>query len=295
MLSIDPIITDPTIMYQYLIGAVAPRPIAFVSTINAAGETNVAPFSFFNAFSGNPPIVGFSSSSIKSDGTEKDTLLNVRTLRECVINVVNYNIVQQTSLSAIEFAHGVSEFAKTGLTPIASEVVKPPRVLESPVQMECKVEQIIKLGDLPSAGNLVICRVVRMHIDPNILDINGRIDPHKIDLMGRLGRAYYTRSSTDVQAIVRPYKPIPIGYDALPALLRESNVLTANNLAQLGSLIKLPTRSEILETKANDIRIQKILFSGNVTEGLQLYAREILAKGDTFHAAKIALLAGEIE
>ncbi|MEN9610996.1 MAG: hypothetical protein RLZZ628_1810 [Bacteroidota bacterium] len=294
MLSIDPIHTDPTTMYQYLIGSVAPRPIAFVSTINAAGETNVAPFSFFNAFSGNPPMVGFSSSGIKSDGTAKDTLLNVKTLGECVINVVNYNMVQQTSLSAIEFAHGVSEFTKTGLTPIPSEVVKPPRVLESPVQMECKVEQIIKLGNTPSAGNLVICRIIRMHINPDILDVNGRIDPHKIDLMGRLGRAYYTRSSSDVQAIVRPYKPIPIGYDALPASLRASNVLTGNNLAQLGSLIQLPTRNEILETKENDNRIKKILVSNNITEGLHLYAREILTKGDTFHAAKIALLADEI-
>jgi flavin reductase (DIM6/NTAB) family NADH-FMN oxidoreductase RutF len=291
MITINPTTTAPAELHQYMLGAIVPRPIAFVSTINEAGIFNVAPFSFFNCFSINPPILAFSASLRGTDGTQKDTLLNIKTVGECVINVVPHGIVHQVALAGVEFPHGVSEFDKTGLTPIPSNRVTPPRVKESPIQLECTLEQIIPLGTGKGAGNLVICRMIWMHLDPNILDERGRIDPHKVDLMGRMGRSYYSRSSAGVSSIVRPYKPVPIGYDGLPKMLRESNILTGNDLAQLGGLLTLPLREEVKAVRNSDIRIQKILASKNRVEGLHLYAHEVLATGDTALAAKIALLA----
>jgi len=176
-------------------GAVAPRPIAFASTIDLMGRPNLSPFSFFNVFGMNPPLLIFSPSRRGHDNTLKDTYLNVKEVAEVVINVVSYNMVQQVSDSSANFPRGVNEFEKTGFGMLPSDLVKPFRVKESPVQFECKVIQVIETGSQGSAGNLVICEILRMHIDPAILDGNGRIDPYKIDLVGRMGRDYYVRAS----------------------------------------------------------------------------------------------------
>ena len=180
-------------MHQFLLGAVSPRPIAFVSTVDAAGVVNLAPYSFFNAFSSAPPIVVFSSNRRGSDGSKKDTLRNIEATMECVINVVSHDIVRQMAIASVDFPSGESEFSKSGLTPMAADLVRAPRVRESPVQMECKVLQIIPLGESGGAGNLIVCQVVLMHVAEEIMTGN-RIDPEKIDLVGRMGRHYYSRA-----------------------------------------------------------------------------------------------------
>lgn len=223
-------------LHQYIIGAVSPRPIAFVSTLDENGIQNLAPYSFFNAFSSNPPIVVFSSNRRVSDNTTKDTLHNVRTSKECVVNVVPYAIVRQMSLSSVEFPSDVSEFEKVGLTPENAETVSAPRVLESPVNMECKVKDIIELGEHGGAGHLIICEVTMIAVDESVLN-GDRLDPHKLDLMGRMGRNYYVRASGDaVMEIYQSVTDIPIGYDGLPPSIKESTVLTGNEIATLASL-----------------------------------------------------------
>ena len=217
MLVIDPKTTSTRDFHQYLLGAVAPRPIAFASTIDEDGTPNIAPYSFFNAFSSNPPVLVFSSNRKVTNNTTKDTLHNIEKTREVVINVVSYQIVRQMAVTSIEFPTGVSEFEKAGLTPIPSDLVKPFRVKESPVHMECTVKNIITLGEHGGAGHLIICDVVRMHVDENVVDENGRINPHKIDLMGRMGRAYYVRASGEaIHTIFQPVTRISIGYNQLP-------------------------------------------------------------------------------
>jgi len=186
--TIDPKTAKTADVHQYLLGAVAPRPICFASTISTDGQANLAPYSFFNAFSSNPPMMVFSSNRRVADNTVKHTLENVEATKEVVINVVTHDILQQMALTSINFDENESEFDKSGLTPIASEMVKPYRVKESPVQMECKVTQIVPLGTEGGAGNLIFCEVLLMHIDESILDQDEKIDPHKIDLMGRMGR-----------------------------------------------------------------------------------------------------------
>ena len=291
MKTIDPLKTPTLDFYQFMIGSIAPRPIAFVSTVDKDGKSNLAPYSFFNAFSSNPPMVVFSSNRRVHDGTTKDTLENVQETMECVINIVNYSIVRQMTLTSVRYPKEVSEFEKAGLTPIASDLVKPFRVKESPVQLECKVDRIIPLGTEGGAGHLVVCNIVRMHIDEKILDAEGkRIDPQKIDLVGRLGKAYYTRASgQSVFEIIQPEQPMIIGYDGLPDSIRKSEVLTGNNIAQIAGMVTLPTKDDILTVK-KDIRVQKTLFSGNILRGLHMLAQEELQKGNTELGAKLALL-----
>ena len=241
MLIVDPKETPTRDMHQFLLGSVAPRPIAFVSTIDENGQPNLAPYSFFNSFSSNPPILVFSSNRRVVDNTTKDTLANVIATREVVVNVVNYAIVRQMAVASVQFDTGVSEFEKTGLTPIPSDLVAPYRVKESPVHMECKVKDVQPLGEHGGAGHLIICEVVRMHIDESIIDDRNRIDPHKIDLMGRMGRAYYVRASGEaVHTIVQAVTELTIGYDQLPDSIKNSKVLTGNNIGQLAGI---PTRS----------------------------------------------------
>lgn len=243
---IDPKETQTRDMHQFLLGSVSPRPIAFVSTVDEQGNHNLAPYSFFNAFSSNPPLLVFSSNRRVRDNTTKDTLANVINTKEAVVNVVSHSIVRNMTISAVEFPSGISEFEKAGLTPIASEKVRPPRVLESPVNMECKVNDIITLGDKGGAGHLIICEVVMMHIDENVIDDNNRIDPHKIDLMGRMGRSYYVRASGEnVYPIVQTVTPLVIGYDGLPENIKNSKDLSAHDIAILASVVNLPTQSEI--------------------------------------------------
>lgn len=291
MLTVDPSKTSQLDMHQFLLGAVSPRPIAFVSTVDKEGVVNLAPYSFFNAFSSNPPIVVFSSNRRGGEGTKKDTLRNIEQTQACVINVVSYSIVQQMAITSVEFAPSVSEFTKSGLTPLASTQVAAPRVKESPVQMECKVLQIIPLGTEGGAGNLIVCQVVVMHIDENVMTGN-RIDPHKIDLVGRMGRHWYSRARGEVFELAQPYKPLVIGFDALPTSIRNSEVFTGNDLGKMSSLLALPSKEEVEKLlKTNDIRLQKIRFSLNTTLELHRYAQEEVRKGEVLRGVKIAMLA----
>ena len=266
-------------LHQYIIGAVAPRPIAFVSTLDENGVQNLAPYSFFNAFSSNPPIVVFSSNRRVSDNTTKDTLHNVRVNKECVVNVVPYSIVRQMSLASVEFPSEVSEFGKVGLTPEPSDTVAAPRVLESPVNMECKVKDIIELGEHGGAGHLIICEVTMIAVAESVIH-DDRLDPHKLDLMGRMGRNYYVRASGDaVSEIYQSVTAIPLGFDGLPKSIRESKILTGNEIAALASLTKVPEISETNLT-ADDIKniseaekqqmASKLIAEGKVSDALYL-------------------------
>ena len=236
-------------LHQYLLGSVSPRPIAFVSTIDENGKHNLAPYSFFNAFSSNPPIVVFSSNRRVADNSTKDTLHNIQKNKECVISAVSYGIMRQMALSSVEFASDESEFDRTGLTPVKSETVSVPGVGESPVNMECKVKEIITLGEHGGAGHLIICEVQMMHIDEHVIDEN-RIDPHKIDLVGRMGRSYYVRASGD--AVIDLYQSVkakPIGYDSLPQVAKNSRILSGNDIGALAALEKMPTTEMILKAE----------------------------------------------
>lgn len=241
MITINPKDLAVPKLQAYLQSAVSPRPIAFVSSIDKSGNVNLSPFSFFNMFSMNPPILVFSPSRRVRDNSEKHTLENIREVDEVVINIVNYNMVQQTSLASCDFPKGVNEFVKSGLTPEASQMVKPPRVKESPVAFECKVKQVISLGDQGGAGNLVLCEVLLMHIRESVVDTNGIIDPYKIDAVARMGQNYYCRAQGDsIFVVPKPNEKVGIGYDKLPELIRNSNVLTGNDLGMLANVEAIP-------------------------------------------------------
>lgn len=295
MLTIDPKNIPTRDMHQYLLGSVAPRPIAFASTVDEAGNANIAPYSFFNAFSSNPPTLVFSANRRVVDNTTKDTLHNIETTGEVVINVVNHSIVHQMAVASIQFDTGVNEFEKSGLTPIPSDLVKPFRIKESPVQMECKVRDIITLGDKGGAGHLIICDVVRMHIDENVID-NGRINPHKLDLVGRMGRAYYARASGDaVFTLVQPVTKISIGYDALPESVRNSHVLSGNDLGILAGLHALPTTEEVEKVKENETIKQLIQACGDDKTALRTrlhhFAKAEIGKGNKELAIRVLVVA----
>lgn len=228
-------------LHAYLLGAIAPRPICFASTVDEEGQPNLSPFSFFNLFGSNPATLIFSPSRRVRDNTIKHTLENIYATKQVVINVVNYAMVQQASLSSCEFPKGTSEFEKAGFTPLASDFVKPFRVKESPVQLECIVKQVIETGNQGGAGNLVICEPVVVHINDDILDANGKIDPQLIDLVARMGADYYCRASGNaVFEVAKPNLKLGIGVDALPWGIRNSAILTGNNLGQLGNVHEFP-------------------------------------------------------
>jgi flavin reductase (DIM6/NTAB) family NADH-FMN oxidoreductase RutF len=258
------------------------------------GVPNLAPYSFFNAFSSNPPILIFSSNRRVANNTTKDTLKNVEDTREVVINVVPHAIVRQMALASIEYGPDVNEFVKSGLTPMPSERVKPFRVAESPVQMECKVEQILPLGEGGGAGNLIICRIVLMHISESILNEKGRIDPHKIDLMGRMGRFYYARASgAAIEEIVQEVTSMGIGFDGLPPSLLNSHTLSGNNLGRLASLTALPDEAAALQMLADDPRAQMLIARHSAVD-MQLYVKELLDQNAVEKGAALAVLAGKI-
>lgn len=292
MLRIDPNEIATKDLHQFMLGAVAPRPIAFASTISTDGIANLAPYSFFNAFSSNPPIVIFSSNRRVSNNTTKDTLKNVEDTGEVVINVVPHRIVRQMALASVEFGPEINEFEKCGFTPLPSELIRPPRVAESPVHMECKVEQILPLGEKGGAGNLIICRIVLMHIAEDILNDKGRIDPHKIDLMGRMGRFYYARASgAAVEEVVQEVTASVIGFDGLPNDIRHSKVLTGNSLGRLASLPTLPSVEEAMALLLPDMRAQQILTGqGGTAIALQQYAQEALEQGNVPLGAALAVM-----
>lgn len=240
MKTIDPKAVSTAALHGYMLGAVTPRPIAFASTIDSAGNVNLSPFSFFNVFSANPPIMIFSPARRGRDNTTKHTYENVLQVKEVVINIVNYDIVQQMSLSSTEYGKGVNEFEKAGLTPLASQTIKPPRVAESPVQFECRVNEVISLGTEGGAGNLVICEVLKMHINEAILDADGKIDPVKLDAVSRMGGNWYGRAKQGMFEVPKPLSTLGVGFDQLPEAIRTSKLLTGNDLAMLANVEVLP-------------------------------------------------------
>ncbi|MBS1778931.1 MAG: flavin reductase family protein [Bacteroidetes bacterium] len=281
-------------LHAYLLGSVAPRPICFASTVDKDGNRNLSPFSFFNVFGSNPPILVFSPSRRVRNNTIKHTLENIQETKEVVINMVNYNMVQQTSLASCEYPKETDEFIKSGFTPIASDIVKPFRVKESPVQIECKVLQIIETGQGGGAGNLIICEVVCMHIDDNILNSAGRIDPHKIDLVARMGADYYCRASGNaVFEVPKPNTQLGIGIDALPATILNSTILTGNNLGMLGNSTNIPVVSDVLyDDRLISILKEYTADNDGLHNALHTYAKELLDAGDVDKAWQV-LLAGE--
>ena len=250
MVSIDPKDISVQKLHQYLLGAIGPRPIAFASTVDGVGRPNLAPFSFFNVFSANPPILIFSPARSGRTNTTKDTYNNVKVVPEVVINVVNYDIVHQMNLASSPYAPGVNEFEKAGFTALNSDNVKPFRVAESPVQFECKVNEVIELGTEGGAGNLIICEVLKIHIHDEVLDSNGMIDQQKIDLVARMGGDWYSRANTDSMfEITKPISSCGIGFDALPVDIKSSKVLSGNNLGHLAGIEKIPDETNVNEYK----------------------------------------------
>jgi len=282
-------------LHQFLLGSVAPRPIAFVSTLSKDGTSNLAPYSFFNIFSSNPPIAVFSSNRRVVDNTTKDTLQNIRDTGEAVINAVSYPIVRQMAVASIQWPPDADEFEKSGLTPLPSELVGPYRVKESPAQMECRVKDVITLGEHGGAGHLIICEILRIHISEDTIDEKGRINPHKMDLMGRMGRAYYVRSSGEaIHTIVQPVTKLSIGFDGLPPSVRNSSVLSGNDLGLLSGMNFWPTPQEADMLRETDERVRKALASEDKVHELHRYAKEQLARLNTDFAAQILQLADQL-
>ena len=294
MLRIDPKNIPTGKLHSYLLSAVAPRPIAFASTVDKNGNPNLAPFSFFNAFSSNPPILVFSANRRVKDGSTKDTYANIKATREVVVNTVSHKFVRKMSLASIEYPAGVNEFEKAGFTPLKSEIIKPFRVAESPVQFECKVKDIIELGESGGAGNLFICEIMLMHINEEVLDTQGRIDPHKIDLCARMGGPLYCRASGDALfEISQPTEKIGIGFDNLPQKIKSSKVLTGNDLAELASVETPPGTDEIAAFRADPMFRELQERFHNDAESLEWhaheYARQLLAEKNVQKAWQLLL------
>ena len=245
MLSIDPKTIETPQLHGYLLGAVSPRPICFASTVDKEGSVNLAPYSFFNVFSANPPVMIFSPARRVRGNTTKHTLENVLETGEVVINIVSHAMVQQMSLSSTEYAKGVNEFAKAGFTEEPSLKIVPPRVKESPVQFECKVQEVISLGNEGGAGNLVLAEVVQLHVDEAILDEHGKIDPGKIDTVARMGGNWYSRAKEGMFEVEKPLRTLGVGVDQLPQAVRLSPILTGNDLGRLGNLERLPSDEDL--------------------------------------------------
>lgn len=294
MLSLETKNLTPLQIQAYLNHAVAPRPICLASTVDAEGNVNLSPFSFFNLFSVNPPVCVFSPSRRVRDNTTKHTLENLQQVPECVINIVNYDMVQQVSLSSVEYPTGVNEFIKAGLTELPSTLVKPPRVAESPIQLECVVKEIISLGDTPGAGNLVIAEIKVIHISEDILDKDGAIDQFKTDQVGRLGGDWYCRVTADnLFKVAKPVRTIGIGVDSIPYAIRNSKVLTGNNLGQLGNVEQLPA-DEAIEAYAQSDELKEIFdatIGDSQTRELQLHlkAKQLLDEGRVEEAWMVLL------
>lgn len=294
MLSLETKNLTPLQIQAYLNHAVAPRPICLASTVDSEGNVNLSPFSFFNLFSVNPPVCVFSPSRRVRDNTTKHTLENLQQVPECVINIVNYDMVQQVSLSSVEYPTGVNEFIKAGLTELPSEQVKPPRVAESPIQLECVVKEIISLGDTPGAGNLVIAEIRVIHISEGILDEDGAIDQFKTDQVGRLGGDWYCRVTADnLFKVAKPVRTIGIGVDSIPHAIRNSKVLTGNNLGQLGNMEELPA-DEAIEAYTQSDELKEIFdatIGDSQTRELQLHlkAKQLLDEGRVEEAWMVLL------
>lgn len=295
MLSLDCKDLSPVQLQNYLQYAIAPRPICFASTIDSAGNVNLSPFSFFNLMGSNPPICVFSPARRVRDNTTKHTLENVLAVKECVINIVNYAMVQQTSLASTEYAKGINEFEKAGFTMLKSELVKPPRVAEAPVQLECVINDVIALGNHNGAGNLVIAEIKRIHIKEEILDADGKIDQQKIDLVARLGGDWYCRvTAENLFKVAKPLATLGVGVDRLPHSVRNSKVLSGNDLGMLGNVEHLPTTEEIeairYQVNVKDILDATIGDENNRERELHELAKLFLKEGNVTDALKIVLL-----
>tara|TARA_B100001248_G_scaffold253576_1_gene230980 strand:- start:1606 stop:2499 length:894 start_codon:yes stop_codon:yes gene_type:complete len=251
MLSLNPKDIPPRQLHHYLLGAVVPRPICFASTVDENGNSNLAPFSFFNVFSSNPPIAVFSPSRSGRTGNHKDTFNNIQKVREVVINMVNYSMAEQMSLASSPYSAEVDEFVKSGFNKVKSDLVQPHRLKESPVQFECKVLEIKQLGNKGGAGNLIICEILKIHISIDVLDDNQMIDQQKIDLIARMGGNWYSRTEKkSMFEITKPITTIGIGFDELPIEILNSNILTGNELGKLAGIESLPN-----ETAVNDFKL----------------------------------------
>lgn len=285
MLSINPKEISTRKLHAYLLGSIAPRPIAFASTINENGIPNLSPFSFFNVFGSNPPTLIFSPARRVQGNTTKHTLQNIEKVKEVVINVVNFNIVQQMSLSSSEYPEGVNEFVKAGFTMLPSDEIKPYRVAESPVQFECVVKDIIYTGNEGGAGNLIVCEVLKIHIDDAVLDEDGMIDQHKIDLVARAGGSFYSRARDGFFEIPKPISNLGIGVDAFPISIRNSTVLTGNDLGLLANVISLPTKADV-----DNFAKEHPELIGLEMVKKHTFAQQYLEKNDIESAWKVLLL-----
>ena len=294
MTSIDPKSVSTAHFHSILLTAVAPRPIAFASTIDEKGNVNLSPFSFFNAFSANPPILVFSPARRVRDNTTKHTLENVLKVPEVVINIVDYPIVEQMSLASTEYDEGVNEFIKSGLTEVPSDTVKPPRVKESPVSFECKVIEVKSLGDNGGAGNLIICEVLMAHIQDHLMTDDQKLDPTRLDLVARMGGNWYTKTNADTMfEIPKPLTTKGIGFDQLPENVKNSSVLTGNNLGRLANVEQLPNKEEVLSI-SNEPEVSAILESfaddeESLEKELHVLAQKYLMAGQTDQAWQVIL------
>lgn len=280
MKTIDPKDVSTGIFHRNMLGAVAPRPIAFASTVDLEGNINLSPFSFFNAFSANPPIFIFSPARRVRDNTTKHTLDNILDVPEVVINIVSYDMVEQMSLSSTEYGKEVNEFIKAGFTEVESKTIKPPRVKEAPAQFECKVLEVKALGTEGGAGNLIICEVLLAHFSEDILDENGIVDTTKVDAVGRMGGNWYVRANGE--ALFEVEKPLAkqgIGIDQLPAEVRFSPILTGNHLGKLANVEALPSLEDL-----QDVHIPSLLKHPHEV------AKQFLAEGKLMEAWKCLLM-----
>lgn len=296
MIKIDPSDSPLPKIHNTLQGSIGPRPIAFASTVDKEGNPNLSPFSFFNVFGINPTTLIFSPSRRGRDNTTKHTYENLKEVPEVVINVVNYNMVEQMSLSSTEYPQGVNEFVKAGFTPIQSEMIKPARVKESPVQFECKVREVIETGKQGGAGNLVICEILLIHLNESVLDEKGSIDPHKIDLVGRLGGDYYCRASGNaIFEVEKPLQKLGIGIDQLPGKIKHSKHLTGNELGKLGNIEKIPSDLE-LENMKEFLISENVFKNVNKDENqvvLMDLAKKLLSENKVKNALKVLMLLKE--
>ena len=293
MLTIDPIELGNPKAHHYILGAVGPRPICFASTIDQNGIPNLAPFSFFNVFSSNPPVAIFSPARSGRTGQQKDTYNNVKQVAQVVINLVNYNMVEQMSLASSPYDPEVDEFTKSGFTPIESETIKPYRVKESPVQMECEVFNVMELGDSGGAGNLIMCKIKKIHIQESILDQNNMIDQHKIDLVSRMGGNWYCRSDKNSMfEIAKPITTCGVGYDQIPKEILASEILSANDLGKLGGIEEIPDETQVNEFKLTELSELFITLEDNQQELevlLHKKAKELLKNDELADAWKTLL------
>ena len=269
-------------VHHGLLGGIAPRPIAFASTIDKEGNPNLSPFSFFNAFGANPPMLIFSPARGGKDNKNKNTFFNIQEVPEVVINMVTFDMAQQMSLASSNYPKGVNEFEKAGFTMLESETIKPFRVKESPIQYECKVQQVIETGTEGGAGNLVICEVTRIHIDEDILDYNGHVDPNLADLVGRMGGNYYIRTIGDALfEIPKPLAHTGIGFDQLPDFIRNSRDWSQPEKAQLAGVEKLPDEEDL-----KDENLSEYVNNGLTQKGLNpvCYSKDLIANGKVWDA-----------